>query len=249
MFQSLENYKKIFAGSGVYYRSDTCEGSGILVLKLSCQHLLLLLLLRTLWLWGSQTRRRWSSSVRNLTRPWEKAGLPKSTGWPTMWLKTIAPSSRTPTHTQRRGGREIAWEENGVPWRWGDGRSQFKKGTTSRYGPVSPPRSAPPLKLTIYDISAGEIVARFAQAHQLEGGGTPTLPPPMRSRPLHRRTTSPVLGVEDLPPPILILDGLWRGCGLTAALNCFDFTRARGTIWWRCLICCPETTRTTGSAS
>lgn len=46
---------------------------------------------RILWLWVKQTMRRWSSSARSSMRPWERAGQPKSTGWPIMWPKTTAP--------------------------------------------------------------------------------------------------------------------------------------------------------------
>lgn len=152
MSQSPDNYKKILVVSGLYYKSDVCKPCVNLVLKLCCQHVFVLL--RTRWLWVNRTTRRWSSSVRNLTRLWERAGLPKSTGWPTMWLRTIAPRAAEPPHSLSGVvGSVSAREDKGVPWRWADGRPPLKKGMTSRYSPVSPPRNVGPLKLTVFDIS------------------------------------------------------------------------------------------------
>lgn len=96
-------------------------------------------LLRTPWLWVKQTRRRWSSSARSSTRPWERAGLPKSTGWPTMWPKTTAPRvAETPHRPGVRGqedtegvcecvGGKRRAEETGwrPPW--------FKEGNLAEY--------------------------------------------------------------------------------------------------------------------
>lgn len=108
-----------------------------------------LLLLRTLWLWVKQTRRRWSSSARNSMRPWERAGQPKSTGWPTMWPKTTAPrAAESPRRPGVRGQEDTvkecvsAREGNGVLRRRGGTHPGLKKGiyqnipNMSRFSPI-----------------------------------------------------------------------------------------------------------------
>lgn len=124
-----------------------------------------------------------------------------------------------------------------------------------RYSPASPPHRAAPLKLTIVDISTetrrGEIVARFAQAHQLKGGETPTPPTLMRSCPpnpyreggQHKPHVGSGGTTSDQSNLRWILMGLWfNHCPELVCLQKTERYRLVKMFW------CPETTKTTGSA-
>lgn len=63
-------------------------------------------------------------------RPWERAGRPKSTGWPTMWSRTTAP--RAAESPQRSGGQEDTGG-GGCNKEIGWSPSRFKEGNLSEH--------------------------------------------------------------------------------------------------------------------
>lgn len=94
-----------------------------------------------------------------------------------------------------------------------------------------------------YGNTAGEIVARFAQAHQ--GGRWNSLSAHTKEElpPAEKDTISPTLGGKELLSVNLISDGLWWATWFN---RCSELVWLQER-WGRCVISCLETTVTAGS--